>query len=476
MESYDIIWQSVLESIKQSLPLQAFNLWFTETVLEELDGETAVISIPSDLKRNIIESKFSDIIKKSLSEVIGFSISLRIVSTENKKNHQYDNNRETEKKDNVDSVSAEQNEIDSKSDEDGFFGEYPGRLYSTMKNPEYQFENFIVGSSNKMAHAASLAVANNPCISDRSDKDNYNPLFIYGNSGLGKTHLLYAIMNRISEKYPDLVIVFVKGDEFTIELIDSLSKRTTQKFRDKYRKADVLLIDDIQFIAGKESIQEEFFNTFNALYEDKKQIILTADRPPRDMNRLEDRLKSRFEWGLMADIQMPDYELRTAIIKNKAKAMGIVIPNDVLSLLSEKLHSNIRQLEGVVRKIAAQNFISGTPIDKELASACISDILSDVEISVVTVDKIMRKVSKKYGISVEDIMSRKRSGEISNARHICIYLMSVMMNMTTTQIGNYFERNHTTVMSSLDVVKNKIDSNPLFKIEINDIIKDIQEA
>ena len=329
-----------------------------------------------------------------------------------------------------------------------------------------------------MAYAASLAVANNPnhTSSDKNNKDDYNPLFIFGNSGLGKTHLLYAIMNRISEKFPHLVIIYVKGEEFTTELINCISQKTTAQFKNKYRKADVLLIDDIQFIAGKDSIQEEFFHTFNALYEDKKQIILAADRPPRDMNRLEERLKTRFEWGLMADIQPPDYELRTAIIKDKAKKMGVNIPDDCLVLIAERLKSSIRQLEGVVRKIAAQNFLTGTPITKEVVLNCIRDIYENPAITEITTDKIIKVVSKKYGIDEDDIKGRKRQNEIANARHITIYLMSTVKNMTSTQIGKFFDRNHTTVLASLKIVEERIKDNPLFKIEIDDIVKEIKDV
>lgn len=491
---YNEIWSAVLDQIKGEMPVVAFNLWFPETNLILLTPNDAVISIPSDLKKNILEKKFSNTIKNALVSILGFELNVNILSTEHNNNPDLSYFSSNNSEDNIllNSKEAsytseiEQNKVNSENDDssvnvkDNTLNNYtvhsPSNIYANIRNPEYQFENFIVGNSNKMAHAASVAVSNNPCIFDKTDKGNYNPLFIYGNSGLGKTHLLYAIMNRISQKFPQLVIIYVKGEEFTNELVDSLSKKTTQQFRDKYRKADVLLIDDIQFIAGKESIQEEFFHTFNALYEDKKQIILAADRPPRDMKRLEDRLKSRFEWGLMADITLPDYELRMAIIKNKASEKKINIPNDVVAMLAEKLHSNIRQLEGVVRKIAAQNYLTGAPITKELAANCISDILQDGNVSEITTEIIIDKISKKYNIPVDEITSRKRANEIANARHICIYLMSTLKNMTTTQIGKYFDRNHTTVMSSLEVVKSKMEKNPLFRIEIEEIIKDIRES
>ena len=471
MNSYTMIWQSVLALIKQSMPEAAFKLWFPETELVLLDDKRAVVKIASDLKKNILETKFLNNIKESLTTVIGFELPVVIISSESKESDldsmMSDPKEESEK--------AEKKEPVTPPTKEEYERDYPLTFYSGIRNPEYQFDNFIVGSSNKMAYAASMAVANNPSLFDHTNKENYNPLFIYGNSGLGKTHLLYAIMNRISEKFPELVIIYVKGEEFTNELIDCISKKTTSQFRDKYRKADVLLIDDVQFIAGKESIQEEFFHTFNALYEEKKQIILAADRPPRDMNRLEDRLKSRFEWGLMADVQTPDYELRTAIVKEKAKSLGISIPNEAIVLIAEKLKSNIRQLEGVVRKIAAQNFLTGTPITKETVIICIHDIYDNPAITEITTDKIIKVVSKKYGISDDDIKGRKRQNEIANARHITIYLMSILKNMTSTQIGKYFDRNHTTVLASLKIVEERIRDNPLFKIEMDDIIKEIKD-
>ncbi len=470
MNSYSMIWKSVLALINPTMPNVAFDLWFADTELILLDDKRAVIKIPSNLKKGILETKFYDIIKESLATVIGFELPIVIVSSQDKE----PNLDELDEPVNILEEKKPEDEVKAPTHEE-YEKVYPVTLYSSIRNPEYQFDNFIVGSSNKMAYAASMAVANHPSLIDQGNTENYNPLFIYGNSGLGKTHLLYAIMNRISEKFPNLVIIYVKGEEFTIELIDCIAKKTTSQFREKYRKADVLLIDDVQFIAGKESIQEEFFHTFNALYEYKKQIILAADRPPRDMNRLEDRLKSRFEWGLMADVQSPDYELRTAIIKDKAKTLNITIPNEAIALIADRLKSNIRQLEGVVRKIAAQNFLTGTPITKETVMMCIHDIYDNPAITEVTTDKIINVVSKKYGISPDDIKGRKRQNEIANARHITIYLMSILRNMTSPQIGKFFDRNHTTVLASLKIVEERMRDNSLFKIEIDDIIKEIKD-
>jgi len=311
-------------------------------------------------------------------------------------------------------------------------------------------------------------VAQNPA-------SGYNPLFIYGASGLGKTHLLYAITNAIRKRSPDSNIIFVKGEDFTNQLIESISKSLTSKFREKYRQADVLLIDDIQFIAGKDSTQEEFFHTFNALHESHKQIIMTSDRPPKDIKTLEDRLKTRFEWGLIADVQPPDYELRMAIVKKKANLLGLKVPEEVFTFLVDNLKNNVRQLEGAIKKIGAQSYLTGVPISKELAVACTSDIITGIEPVKVTVDKILEKVSKKTDVPIAEIKGRKRNKNIAGARHISVYLIRKLTDMSLPAIAGIFGRDHTTIMSSIDNIDAEIKANPSFEIEIGELIKEIRE-
>ena len=332
-------------------------------------------------------------------------------------------------------------------------------------NFEYTFDNFIVGNSNKFAHAACTAVADNPAT-------NYNPLFIYGPSGLGKTHLMSAVVNEIKKKKDDLSVVYIKGEDFTNELIESLSKQQMNKFRDKYRTCDILLIDDIQFIAGKNSTQEEFFHTFNSLYEDHKQIILSSDRPPKDIQLLEERLKTRFEWGLIADIEPPDLELRVAIIKKKAEQVSLEIPNEVLTFLAENLRSNIRQIEGAIKKLSALSFLSGKSISMELARSCIEELLGGAEPLSVTIEKIYTAVQKKYGIRKEDILGQKRNKEIAEARHICVYLIREITEISYPSIGKIFGRDHATVISSYDKISKKL-GDPMFNIEIKTIISEV---
>jgi len=352
-------------------------------------------------------------------------------------------------------------------------GEKPGMgaWGSTLPpyNFEYTFDNFIVGSSNKFAHAACTAVAANPAM-------NYNPLFIYGPSGLGKTHLLYAITNEIKRKKPAAKIIYIKGEDFTTQFIEALAAQMTNEFRNKYRSCDVLLIDDIQFIAGKTSTQEEFFHTFNALYEEHKQIILTSDRPPRDMKTLEDRLKTRFEWGLLADIQPPDLELRVAIIKKKAEQVGIIIPEDVLTYLAENLRSNIRQIEGAMKKLGALAFLSGQKITMEVARGCIADLLGGEEPVSVTVDKIFATVYKKYGISKEDLTGKSRSREIAQARHVTIYLIRKITEMSLPNIGKIFNRDHTTALASWETIEKKLKTDAMLTLDINEMTKEVTGA
>ena len=456
-QSYDEIWATVLDKLQHETAKSVYDLWFADTKLLFLDIERAVVSIGSDLKCDILSKRYAPIVHNTLSEIIGFDIDITFRSSEKGEVDLSDFTGEVSPKEKSNIHNPNYSPASLKRD--------PNQIYS---NADFTFENFIVGSSNRYPYAACMTVADHPAT-------EYNPLFIYGPSGLGKTHLLYAIMNRVATKFPDMKIIYIRGEEFTNELIESIGKKNQIQFRNKYRNADLLLIDDIQFIAGKDSIQEEFFNTFNALYEDHRQIVLVADRPPRDMKTLEDRLKTRFEWGLLADIQPPDFELRSAILKNKAKMIGVNIPYDVLNFLAENLKSNIRQLEGAVKRISAHSFLNGVPITREMAQSCISDMISADQSPQMTVESIINKVCKKYGLSEEDIKGRKKTKEIAMARHICIYIIRKMTELSLPAIGRVLGRDHTTVMSSLQVIETELKTNPLLDIEINEIIREIRE-
>lgn len=455
MQSLEDIWKVVLEQMRDEFSDTSIQLWFGDLELSMLTDSTAVFICPSDFKRGIINNKYLPTISKYLKNVLGFDVEveLRLKKDEREESDIIKNGFQNQKS----VYGTEPSFIETKEE------------INTQKtyNSAYTFDNFIVGNSNKFAHAACLAVANNP------GKD-YNPLFIYGPSGLGKTHLLYAIINKLSKEHPDLKIVYVKGEEFTNQLIESIRYESTESFRERYRKADVLLIDDIQFIAGRVSTQEEFFHTFNALYEDNRQIILTSDRPPKDINPLEERLKTRFESGLPADIQPPDFELRIAILKSKAELMGLNIPNEVLNYIAENLKNNVRQLEGAIKKVSAQSFLSGEPITVDLTISCISDMMTGSEPVSVTTDKILDKVSKKYGIPIADIKGKKQTRDISMARHVSVYLTKKLTDMSYPAIGKLFNRDYATMISSFKLIEEKMKNSALFEIEVNQLMSEVK--
>ncbi len=439
------VWEMVKNSFRETLSETTTNLWFGEVEILSFRDDVISMGIPSEFKFNLIRDKFLDKIEKTFSEMLGFEVRVNLSFTGSATS--------------ADSLSAVQEKAPTRSaiEKGSSLASY---------NFEYTFENFIVGSTNKFAHAACMAVANNLA-------DRYNPLFIYGNSGLGKTHLLHATINRMKQNNPNIKIIYTKGEDFTNQMISCLANKTMEDFREKYRKCDVLLIDDIQFIAGKIGTQEEFFHTFNALHEEKKQIILTSDRPPRDIKTLEDRLKSRFEWGLLADIEPPDLELRIAIIKKKAEQVNITIPNDVLTFLGENLRSNIRQIEGAIKKLGALTFLSGKSITMEVAHECLSELLGGAEPISVTVDKIFGVVYHKYGISKEELISPKRNKEIAAARHVCIFLIREMTEMSFPNIAKIFNRDHSTIITSYNMSLSRYQLDSVFTMEMDDMKKDL---
>lgn len=339
-------------------------------------------------------------------------------------------------------------------------GEYTAPSTSTSPYDDYTFERFIVGSSNKFAHAAALAVSQRPAAEN-------NPLFIYGNSGLGKTHLMYAIANVLRRTHPEYRIIYVKGEDFTNELITAIQEGNVQAFRNKYRMVDLLLLDDVQFIAGKERTQEEFFHTFNALYEAKKQIVLTSDRPPKEINTLEDRMKTRFEWGLLADIQPPDFETRIAIIRDKAVKMGVELPDDVSNYIAENIQANIRQLEGAVKKIKAMHELMGERITVSLAENAIDALRTENPGLNPTPERIMEAVANYFYIPVEQMISQNRSKDVAYPRQMAMYMIRQELEYSFPDIAKIFKRDHTTVMHAC----NKIEEERKNSRETEDVIK-----
>lgn len=446
MNSTVEMFSMIQDYCRQLMPAGPYNLWIRDIVCEKFDYNEAVLLVPTDFRKQVIEAKYLEFLTSAFIEVLGFEVRLSVVSEEER----------------AAAAAPEQSEAPVVPSCD------PSGIAFGLGNNDYTFASFIVGASNKFAHAASLAVATNPASS-------YNPLFIYGDSGLGKTHLLYAICNEIGQNHPDYNMVYVKGEDFTNDLITAIRTEQTAAFHEKYRKADVLLVDDIQFISGKEMTQEEFFHTFNSLYESNKQIVLTSDRPPKDIKTLEDRLRTRFEMGLLADVQPPDYETRVAIIHRKAETLGFSLPDDVTEFLATKVKTNIRQLEGTVKKIMALSQHTGSQPSIAMAQNAIRDILNDNQPISVVVDRIINEVSRYFDVSPGEMISMERTASISTARQAAMYIIREVTHLSMAAIGQEFSnRDHSTVVYTINQTKKLMKKNPHFKNTIEDIIKNVQ--
>ena len=461
-EQFNEIWSFALKEIQRvcELPDTMMHLWFNDMKLTLVTEDSVVLTTETDFRRDVVTNRYTKQLTEVMSGILGYPVTVSVVSGQKERN--------LEKK-MTEAARLESADVDPAKDFYVRVGEQRTQNKASVPSAfrEYTFENFVIGSSNRFAHAAALAVADAPV-------NSYNPLFIYGPSGVGKTHLLYAITNRITKNYPDYRVIYVSGEEFTNQLIDAIHRNITPEFREKYRKADVLLIDDIHFIAGKDSTQEEFFHTFNELYKNNKQIILTSDRPPKDIKTLENRLRTRFDSGLTADIQLPDLELRAAIIKMKAEAVGVDIPDDVVNYIAENINDSVRNLEGAVNKIGALNKLSGQNISLDLAVRCISDKMVGSEPVNVTIDKILHTVSSHYNITVEDLKSRKRISSIASARHVAVYIIKKMTDRSLPAIGREFNRDHTTIINSIDTVEKRLASDPAFDAELKELMRAVK--
>ena len=448
-----LLREMMLENNSQT----AINLWFGDLKLVSLDVNEAVFVSPTDLKKKILIQRFSVEMADRLKDILGFEPAVVIHSSEHGEVDLSHHNLKTFEK--IDRGEISREEISKEV------------VIPENFRPEYTFDNFIVGVSNKMANSAALAVANQNY--NLQDTKLYNPLFIYGPSGVGKTHLLYAIVNRIAKNHPDKKIIYIKGEEFANQLFDAIQKKNPQQFRDKYRNADVLLIDDIHFVAGKTSTQEELFNTFNAIYEANRQIILTSDRPPHEIRTLEDRLRTRFMSGLIVDIQLPDFDLRCAILQQKSAYNSLYISPEVIKFLAENVTSSIRQLEGVIKKLGAIQLLEGGDLTLERVKSSVKEFVPTKDSDSKKMDDIIIAVSKKFGITREDILSTKRNKEIAVPRHIIVYVARSCTNLSQSQIGKSINRDRTTVISSENYVKEEMAKNPTFSLEVNDIIREI---
>lgn len=442
MSTLNDIWARTLELLRIKLNNPAsMNAWINQIQLVKLTGESAVMSVPTRVHWDIITYRFSGTIKECLCTVLGFDnleVSFIIDDTV----------KEPEK-------PTPEKTLDV--------------LPIKPINEEYTFENYVVGNSNRLAHAACQAVANNP-------GKAYNPLFIYGGSGLGKTHLMYSIINVVKKRDPYANVLYISCEDFTNELVSSLKNASMEDFRAKYRKLDLLVVDDIQFIGGKEQTQEEFFHTFETLYLAGKQIVIASDRPPREIQSLSDRLRSRFESDLQADIQIPDYELRMAIIRKKAEALSLNLPDNVVDFLASKLKYNVRQIEGALKKILALSLISKNPPGIASAQSAVADILNTNEPIESVIDRIITAVAHYYSVSVDDIKGNKRVSNISSARQVCMYIIREVCSISLPQIGEYFGgKDHSTVHHSISKIEDRCRTNPSFKNEMNDLINSIKK-
>lgn len=453
MESFADVFNLVKDYIKGKISDVAYNCWIKYIEPVKFENNIAVIYIKTVFQKDILIKQYLDKIMEGFDAVLGFPIEI-IIATEEDIEFYISNKPLIMQS----LASAQDNhQIETTQFDNEVSGHY-----------DYTFDTFIVGSSNNFAYAACKAITT-------QQAGSYNPLFIYGPSGLGKTHLLTAIKNEISTNSPDMNIISIPSEIFTNELIAAISSKTINAFHNKYRKADVLLMDDIQFIAGKESTQEEFFHTFNELYQVGKQIVLTSDRPPKDIKTLEDRLKSRFEWGLLTDISPPDFETRIAIINRKADLLQFEIPLDVAEFIANKLKTNIRQLEGAVKKIKANKLLLGAEPSVSSAQTVIKEILSDNQPTPVTVQKIIEEVAKTYTVSADDIRSNKRSANISVARQAAMYIVREVTQLALAPIGEEFGgRDHSTIVYALKQVDKLLARDQRQKAVIDDIIKNIQ--
>ena len=440
MNSVQDIWNAILKILSNTLTPTAIQTWFSDCKPIEWNNGTMVLCVRNDFTQNIILTRFGSVIKDAMHDLFSSDCELLVLAGD---------------------------------DELQAYLETRKPAVSDMMLPEmegFTFDRFIVGNSNKFAYAAAKAVADHP------GGQEYNPLFIYGNSGLGKTHLLFAIGQSIHQNYPKKKIKYVKGETFTNHMINSLQNRKMQEFRDEFRYVDLLLVDDIQFISGKQSTQEEFFHTFNAIYEAGNQIVITSDRPPLEMSLLDDRLRTRFEGGVMADIQPPDFETRMVIIRNKAAQLGLMLSPEAVEFIANNITANIRQLEGVIKKLTAYKDILNETITPEAVKRAIIDVTNSGP-EIPAPDKIIRETARYYSLKPEDIKGQNRSKMPAEARQVAMYLMRSLTNLSLNDIGEYFEnRNHATVLASIRKIEDMLKTEPAMAAKIRDISSNVNSV
>ncbi len=460
-EEFKEIWQKTLDTIEKKLSKPSFETWFKPTQIITIQNNTIIIEVPNEFAKDWLKTKYSNLITKTLFSLTNTSYKIKFVIPEMIEEElileevEDDTPNETKK----DEESKKNKEEETKS---------------SILNPKYTFDTFVIGNSNRFAHAASLAVAEAPARA-------YNPFFIYGDVGLGKTHLMHAIGHYILRHNSNMKVMYLTSEEFTNRLINAIRYDKTIDFRNQYRNIDILLIDDIQFLAGKERTQEEFFHTFNALHDANKQIIISSDRPPKEIPTLEERLRSRFEWGLITDIQEPDLETRIAILKKKATLEDLEVPNDVIVHIANKIDSNIRELEGALIRVVAYSSLTNEHITVDLAKEALKGIVINNEPSLqpreITVNLIKKAVADYYGLKMENMDSKKRTRAIAFPRQVAMYISRELTDLSLPQIGNRFGgRDHSTIIHGYDKIKNKINEESDFKNTVEKLINSIKKG
>lgn len=459
MNSYDLaeIWVRCKDKLKESFNEKVFNVWIKPIMPLEVTDTYYKVAVKNDFFKTMLEENYAQVIEGVLAGIMSKNIKLIIETMDNGSSGS--------------EAAEEMPAVPAKREQQQLFNENTSvqQPDESNLNPKYVFETFVIGNSNRFAHAAAQAVANDPAHA-------YNPLFLYGGVGLGKTHLMHAIGNRIKQNNPSMKVLYTSSEKFTNEIINSIQNKTTEAFRQKYRNIDCLIIDDIQFLKGKEQTQVEFFHTFNALKDADKQIIISSDRPPREIETLEDRLRSRFDQGLTADIQTPDLETRMAILRTKAASDNIVLPTEVITLLATNIATNIREIEGAYNKIVAYTSLMHMPITVETAQKVLSDMGNDIKTRTITYEGIIKVVADHYNVKQDELFNKKRTQNIAFPRQVAMYLCRELADLSYPRIGELFGgRDHTTVIHAYEKISNFKNSNLTFQNELQEIIEILRQ-
>ncbi len=435
------LWQRTLNLLRNELTEISFNTWIQTIEPISSSVNSINLGVPAEFNKGILESRYSILIKNAIKQITSKEYTINFI---------------TPSQDNIRKYAPLPDSNSNSED-----------LHTSILNPKYTFDTFVIGNGNRFAHAASLAVAESPAKA-------YNPLFLYGGVGLGKTHLMHAIGHFVLSQNPSLKVLYVSSEKFTNELINAIKDDKNEEFRYKYRNIDILLIDDIQFIGGKERTQEEFFHTFNALYEANKQIILSSDKPPKEITTLEERLRSRFEWGLIADIQPPDLETRIAILRKKAQLEKLDVPNDVMVFIADKIASNIRELEGALNRVIAYSSLTENEITVDMAAEVLKDVLSNNKAKPINSNTIQEAVARYFDLKLDDLKSKRRTRDISFPRQIAMYLCRELTDMSLPKIGDEFGgRDHTTVIHAFDKILEDIENSPEIRRSVDEIKRNL---